>query len=305
MAQLALKGHLKRGIEVIQLLEMLGGNNNYSRYCGYNTNVNTIYYIDYSDRNFIKMIENPSNISDFIVFTIEDFEEKFSYKVGDIVKCHNIWKGIIESMEWYEGEVLYHVRDYSNDYLASETVEHLQPYIEETMEERKYVDLRLDVDQDDKLATEVTINGNKIIPPKNYLIGKITKVDNGMLVEFVKKQPQYPKDYLQCCEYLGHNPFSNNVSGYRRDVIESLQTLITCRDAYWKIAGEEMGLDKPWEPDWKDNYQKKWTICFYQGEINLTTGPNVHRILAFPTAEMRDVFYENFRELIEQCKELL
>ena len=25
----------------------------------------------------------------------------------------------------------------------------------------------------------------------------------------------------------------------------------------------------------------------------------------FPTAEMRDVFYENFKELIEKCKELL
>jgi hypothetical protein len=28
-------------------------------------------------------------------------------------------------------------------------------------------------------------------------------------------------------------------------------------------------------------------------------------ILAFPTEEMRDEFYENFKYLIEQCKELL
>lgn len=55
------------------------------------------------------------------------------------------------------------------------------------MEERKYADLRIDVDQDDKLATEATIDGDKITPPENYLIGKITKVDNGMLVEFVRK----------------------------------------------------------------------------------------------------------------------
>ena len=27
--------------------------------------------------------------------------------------------------------------------------------------------------------------------------------------------------------------------------------------------------------------------------------------LAFPTEEMRDAFYENFKELIEECKELL
>jgi hypothetical protein len=29
------------------------------------------------------------------------------------------------------------------------------------------------------------------------------------------------------------------------------------------------------------------------------------KILAFPTEEMRDTFYENFKDLIEQCKELL
>ena len=30
-----------------------------------------------------------------------------------------------------------------------------------------------------------------------------------------------------------------------------------------------------------------------------------NKILAFPTAEMRDAFFEDFKELIEQCKELL
>jgi hypothetical protein len=29
------------------------------------------------------------------------------------------------------------------------------------------------------------------------------------------------------------------------------------------------------------------------------------RLLVFPTSEMRDAFYENFKELIEECKELL
>lgn len=78
----------------------------------------------------------------------------------------------------------------------------LKPYEEEIMEERKYTDLRLDVDQDDKLATEATIDGDKIIPPENHLIGKITRVDNGMLVEFVKKQPKPPTTYEECKELL-------------------------------------------------------------------------------------------------------
>ena len=30
-----------------------------------------------------------------------------------------------------------------------------------------------------------------------------------------------------------------------------------------------------------------------------------NKILVFPTIEMRDAFYDNFKELIENCKELL
>ena len=32
---------------------------------------------------------------------------------------------------------------------------------------------------------------------------------------------------------------------------------------------------------------------------------NQHCLLVFPTKEMRDTFYKNFKDLIEQCKELL
>ena len=32
---------------------------------------------------------------------------------------------------------------------------------------------------------------------------------------------------------------------------------------------------------------------------------DVNTILTFPTEEMRDAFFENFKDLIEKCKELL
>lgn len=37
----------------------------------------------------------------------------------------------------------------------------------------------------DKLATEVSIRGTKIYPPKGMLIGKVTPIDNSFFVEFV------------------------------------------------------------------------------------------------------------------------
>lgn len=46
---------------------------------------------------------------------------------------------------------------------------------------------RLPNDQDDKLATEVSCNGWKLLPPEGFLIGKVTPVEGGMIVEFVEK----------------------------------------------------------------------------------------------------------------------
>ena len=44
-----------------------------------------------------------------------------------------------------------------------------------------------DACDDDKLATEVNVGGTKIVPPKGFLIGKITPVGRSTFVEFVDK----------------------------------------------------------------------------------------------------------------------
>ena len=77
MAQLAIKGHKTRGREVIEILEMLGGRNptklqGNASSCG--------YYID-SDGN----IAYRYSLNEFIQFTIEEFLERFPYKIGDKV----------------------------------------------------------------------------------------------------------------------------------------------------------------------------------------------------------------------------
>ena len=147
---------------------------------------------------------------------------------------------------------------------------------------------------------------NEIKLPEGYIF----KDENGNIINATKivlekKEKEYPKTYEECCKVLDWNHRDYDRVGYESELLCKFQVLLLCRDAYWKIAGDEMGLWKPWTPDWKDNYEKKWTINFYQNEINLTNGPNVHFVLAFPTEEMRDAFYENFKDLIKICKELL
>ena len=182
----------------------------------------------------------------------------------------------------------------------------------------EYDTLYFDTQNDWALLREKVIATNEPFEKEtewNLPDGYQFKDENGNVINTTKivlekKKKEYPKTYGECCEIVKvgkeHSLEGTTIRiNYKIALLESFQKLLICRDAYWKIAGEEMGLGKPWEPDWSDNYQKKWTINFYQNEINLTNGPNVHFVFAFPTEEMRDAFYENFKELIEICKELL
>ena len=145
-------------------------------------------------------------------------------------------------------------------------------------------------------------NGNEILTSKIILKKK-------------KKEVTYPKTYEECCEIMDcavHPYITANepgiVSYYEDDLnrgVLSLRKLLICRDAYWKIAGEEMGLGKPWEPDWRE---KRYIIYRNQDDIIggfRIAGEVEHHIFEFPTAEMRDAFKENFDPDIEICKELL
>lgn len=142
--------------------------------------------------------------------------------------------------------------------------------------------------------------------------GYIFKDENGNTINATKivlgkKKNEYPKTYVECCKVLGVSEFEYNHTGtnvwYRHELMATLDKLILCRNAYWKIAGDEMGLGKPWEPNRHGN--KKYTIEYYDGVIIRASSLLDNRILAFPTAEMRDAFKENFDPDIAICKEFL
>ena len=135
----------------------------------------------------------------------------------------------------------------------------------------------------------------------------------------VKKKPAYPKTYEECCKALKiskraqlsyTNPEVEHSNTYLSDekyLLDAFMKLRICRNAYWKFAGEQMGLDKPWDSTYGCG---EWGYCIgYSINENKIYLQNyrilVNYTLIFPTEEMRDVFYENFKDLIEQCKELL
>ena len=139
--------------------------------------------------------------------------------------------------------------------------------------------------------------------------GYIFKDENGNVINahkivLEKKKKEYPKTFLECCDVLNvGNLIERGVKGYKAELFDTLQKLYICRDAYWKIAGEEMGLNRPWGPNKDDIIFGISRIGGLIERFDDVLG-NSH-ILEFPTEEIRDAFYENFKELIEQCKELL
>ena len=122
----------------------------------------------------------------------------------------------------------------------------------------------------------------------------------------VKKKPKYPTTYEDCCKILNIRWEKNYAQGYKCGLITKFQELFIARNVYWKIAGEEMGLGKSWEPSWQKTEERKF--CIIRRSDNVVTKwetKTIVRFLAFPTEEMRDAFFDNFKDLIEQCKELL
>ena len=279
---LVIKGHPTRGKEVIQLLEMLGADR-----LGYkDTFVGFYYYIECD-----AIVSSDECPIDAIVFTLEEFEEKFPYKVGDKVIYERSFDSIIDtitSMEWENNEVLYIT---SEGYCVYKyQLEKLPPYKEETMEEPK--ELIIGFTKDD--------NGDWVLNThKDY---EIKEIEGKYKV--IKKKPQYPKDYEECCDLLGISDNRGfgfiNLSECENTLISHFIQLKRCRDAYYKIAGEQMGLGKPWEPNWNNSSTPREFIKINKGRLI-----HLSRVLVFPTAEMRDAFSENFKDLIEQCKELL
>lgn len=117
-----------------------------------------------------------------------------------------------------------------------------------------------------------------------------------------EEEQEYPKTYKECCDVLCLNTMDNDAQGYKGELIIRFQELLIARDAYWKIAGEEIGLGKPWKPI--NNSEICYGIFNWAGEIQHDTTAK-WCFLTFPTKKMRDAFYENFKSEIENCKELL
>ena len=299
MKKLAIRGHATRGNEVIELLEMMGGIND-EGHSGTNTWKDEYYFLD---NGYIRAYD----WCDGIKFTLEGFLEKFPFKVGDKVEVYETGKVfIIGNMIWEDELCTVHYANMED--FEYYTAKELKLYKETNMNENKCTHCVYAVNNNHCGLRGFRSNFNV-----NYCSAQnVDKLPNGFELQedgyfsWVNKKPKYPTTFEECLNILYCKSVLRTIIGHKAELLFNLEKLLICRDAYWKIVGEQMGLGKPWEPEYSSLEDNTYfTIQTFYGEIDKSATSHRNTILVFPTVEMRDAFYENFKDLIKQCKELL
>ncbi len=328
--QLALKGHKTRGKEVIEILQMLGGRK--TVYGG--TDTLCIYFLnDFGEITSELYRDSALTSLTYDVYTLEEFIEKYPYKIGDKVYLDNKLCSIIW-MCWECNNIYYTVQGIDDMFTKKVVADELKPYKEEVnMKDNKLfgtVSLKDDKDPLHELCENMCENKLSMLMINSEVCGDEVelilddyeiKVRDGKTYA-VKKKPKYPTTYKECCITLGIDPDNyitirnsycddgeETITDYEdtlKDNFDNLWELIICRDAYRKIYSEQMGLDKSWEPNYISLVNNEYfTIHTFNNEITKSGTSHRNAILSFPTEELRDIFFENFKDLIEHCKKLL
>ena len=261
---------------------------------------NVVYYIEEIDYDWT---------DDMIDCLMERNGKTYPYKIGDrvVLKGNDRYATITDLKYNSWGNLSYYIKiDNDKDICIDYPTDLLLPYDKEDIERENEV--KMFSEGYDQGYEDGQHDMNEWVLPEGFQF----KDENGNIINaqkivLEKKDNGYPNTYEECCKVLGK--YADVTYGYKKYVLHTLQMLLVCRDAYWQIAGEEMGLDEPWEPDYSGTFEHgtpiKYVIYNIGTHIVKERKSSPNHILSFPTEEMRETFYENFKEEIEMCKELL
>lgn len=234
---ISIKGHRSRGNEVMEILEMLGGKITYE--CGYKDGFNSsrYFFINREKNSAIDYyLYNTEKLENYYVFTIEGFLKEFSYKVGDKVIHNGEVKEIIEA-KWskFRNTVVYTIKGI-NSVIDCYNCKFIYPY----KKEEKIEETPIDYVKESNGIYRIVLN---------HQFDMV--VDEGEYYA-IKRKAKYPNTISECFNSLEDDELVNN------KLLYAFRDLIVARNAYWKIAGKQMGLSKPWKPDWKDFCESKY-----------------------------------------------
>jgi hypothetical protein len=260
--KIAIQGHPTRGKEVIQLLENLGGINEHSLLGTCST---SFYYVN--KNNYIK--DAGESLCDYTLYTLEEFEKEFPFKIGDKVKdASDNEIGIITDLISINNILIYNV-DFVNSGQAFMPSEQLKPYKE--MKEERNITLTLDK------AKEWYKKGGEL---REIALQAFSEKE---LNPLPRSWEEFSRKYKICStRYAMPSKYA------------ALYQLEQLRDCWWN----------GWEPNWLEG-NEKYVIQKWRDTISIDTTYVTHSFLSFLTYEMAKEFLECFRDLIEQAGDLI
>ena len=286
--KVAIKANLSRGAEIISLLESLGGINSRDLI---GDGDGGAYYID--ENNIIRY--NYKSI-DYKVYTLEEFEKEFPFKIGETVITTLNHVGTIIGIVNGKYKVMF------KEDSALVTPRRLKPYKE--IKEERNITLTLDK------AKEWYKKGGELreIALQAFTEKEFTKVDLPKTwEEFCKNYPMKEgESYVgaSCEIHTMHMRENGRDVRMDRNVYPSEQSaeahlaliqLEQLRNCWW---GD-------WEPNWLDGNEIKYVIKGRRDKSSIETTYVTHSFLSFPTYEMAKEFLECFKDLIEKAGDLI
>lgn len=224
------------------------------------------------------------------------------YKVGDKVQIKSInWYydnitnciGFTESMKQYCGKIAIITKIRFNNSYNLDIDDNLFFWNDE-MFEKNIKDME---------TKEITL-------PKGW---EVDKIENGKIV-LKESKKELPKTWKECCELVKEKECVTNNSFIRKidfDIITdneqnslpkglgkpmlALCQLLVCREIY----------RQGWKPDYNDECSKKYSIESNNEVITKNIHYTTSKVLSFQSPEITDEFLKNFRDLIEEAKELI
>ena len=284
--KIAIKANPSRGKEIISLLESLAGNN--IRWEGDATT--RTYYIDINN-----MIQYGDAPKDYKVYTLEEFEKEFPFKIGDKVK-HITSIGIIKEYCYINNEPAYKVESMELGIIATIPAKILEPYKE--MEERN-ITLTLDK------AKEWYKKGGELkeIALQAFTEKELTKLDLPKTwEEFCENYPVQTKECWLSGRGMIEQPACSGSRRYKnwipsRKSAEAHLAMIQLeqlRDCYRGLFITVIGMPI-------------WNISIYDGKPHIFQaiwGKN-QSFLSFQSKEVAEEYLKNFKPLIEKAGDLI
>ena len=258
--KLAIQGHPTRGKEVIQILESLGGRNTH-KWNG-NGDICDGFFIDNDD--IIRFSSLPKG---YKLYTLEEFEKEFPFKVGDKV-IHKEFNDFFEVISFNpESSYPYKIKGVCEFNTKSHVLTKWQP----KMKEERFVTLTLDK------AKEWYKKG-----------GELREITLQAFTE--KELNPLPRSWEEFCKQ------GNPVASWRYNIpikYKALFKLEQLRNCWWN----------GWKPEW--NNCEKYVIKWDDDDLIVFTARNIRAFLVFPTREMAEEFLKCFRDLIEKAGDLI